>query len=61
MMDLDNRPLDGTYDVDGDMVTARLEGDIVQFDLARKTSPQLPGRHPWELATPSFTGCDVGE
>jgi hypothetical protein len=59
MMDLDNRPLDGTYDLDGDMVTAMVEGDIFQFDLARRTSAQLPGRHPWELATPSFTGCDA--
>lgn len=59
MMDLDNRPLQGTYDLQGDMAIATVEGDVFEFDLARRTSAQLPGRHPWEVASPSFTGCDA--
>ena len=59
MMDLDNRPVEGTYVVEGDMAKATVEGTLIQFDLARLSSPQLPGRHDWELANPSFTGCDV--
>jgi hypothetical protein len=59
MMDLDNRPMDGVYELEGNIATAHLQGDTIVFDLDRKTSTQLPGRHSWELATPSFTGCDV--
>lgn len=59
MMDLENRPLEGSYELDGDVATAMIEGDMIQFDLEKRTSPQLPGRHPWELAMPTFTGCDV--
>ena len=59
LMDLDNRPLQGTYVIDGDMAMATVEGQVIQFDLARLTSSQLPGRHDWELAHPSFTGCDA--
>jgi hypothetical protein len=58
MIDLENRPIDGTYELDGDVATARVEGTIFEFNLAERASPQLPGRQ-WELASPSFTGCDV--
>jgi hypothetical protein len=58
MVDLDNRPLDGTYDLDGDIAVAMVAGDMIEFDLVKRSSPQMPGRQ-WELATPSFTGCDV--
>jgi len=61
MMDLDNRPQDGSYDLDGNIVTAKIAGEMIVFDLAKRTSSQLPGRHSWELAMPSFTGCDVVE
>ena len=61
MMDLDNRPLDGSYVIEDNVVTAKISGDMIVFDLERRTSPQLPGRHAWELAHPSFTGCDVVE
>ncbi len=59
MVDLENRPLDGTYDLDGDIAVAMVEGDMIKFDLVRLSSAQMPGRNVWELATPSFTGCDV--
>jgi len=59
MMDLDNRPLDGHYDIDGSIVTAKIAGDMIVFDIDTRTSSQLPGRHVWELAMPSFYGCDV--
>jgi len=59
MIDLENRPLDGTYELDGNLVSAHVEGDLIVFDLEKQSSAQMPGRHPWELATPSFYGCDV--
>jgi hypothetical protein len=59
MIDLDDRPLDGTYELDGNIATAKVEGEMIVFDIEHLTSPQLPGRHAWELAMPSFTGCDV--
>ena len=59
MIDLENRPLDGTYDLDGDIAVATVGGGMIEFDLVRKSSAQMPGRNSWELATPSFTGCDV--
>jgi hypothetical protein len=59
MVDLDNRPLDGTYDLNGDIAVAMVGGGMIEFDLVRKTSAQMPGRNAWELATPSFIGCDV--
>lgn len=60
MMDLDNRPLDGSFSVEDNIVTAKIAGDMIVFDLDKRASAQLPGRHAWELANPSFTGCDVG-
>lgn len=59
MIDLENRPLDGVYELDGDIATATVEGDMIEFNIVKRSSPQLPGRHTWELATPSFTGCDA--
>lgn len=61
MIDLDNRPQDGSYELDGDIATAKIGGERIVFDLDKRTSQQLPGRHPWEIVTPSFTGCDVVE
>jgi hypothetical protein len=58
MMDLENRPVDGTYAMDGSLARARVEGDLIVFDTDKRTSAQLPGRS-WELASPSFYGCDV--
>lgn len=58
-IDLDNRPKDGSYELDGSMATVRVAGEQILFDLDKRSSPQLPGRHPWEVATPSFTGCDT--
>ena len=59
MIDLDNRPQDGSYEVEGHMATLRVGGDMIVFDMDKRASSQLPGRHQWELASPSFTGCDV--
>ncbi len=60
MIDLDNRPQDGTYNLEGDVAVAMVGGGMIEFHLVQRTSTQLPGRHVWELAMPSFTGCDVG-
>ena len=59
MIDLDNRPQDGRYELDGSIATVRVGGDLIVFDIDKRASTQLPGRHEWELAMPSFTGCDV--
>ncbi len=59
MIDLDNRPEDGSYELDGHIATAQIAGSMIVFDLDSRSSAQLPGRHPWELAMPSFYGCDV--
>src|SRR5512139_3243719 len=62
LVDLDNRPQDGIYELEGDsIVNAHVAGDLIVFDMDRRFSAQLPGRHSWELANPSFTGCDVTE
>jgi hypothetical protein len=59
LMDLDNRPQDGRYQLEGSIAMATIAGAEIIFDVDRKTSQQLPGRHPWEVVTPSFYGCDV--
>ena len=59
LIDLENRPKEGHYQLDGSLATARIDGEMIVFDLDKRTSQQLPGRHPWEIATPSFTGCEV--
>jgi hypothetical protein len=59
LLDLENRPTTGHYDVDGTIVTAQVDGETIVFDLNTRSSSQMPGRHSWELAKPSFYGCDV--
>ncbi|MDQ3367541.1 MAG: hypothetical protein M3680_19135 [Myxococcota bacterium] len=59
LIDLDNRPQDGRYELEDNIATAIVGGGQIVFDLDRKTSTQLPGRHPWEDVTPSFYGCDT--
>ncbi len=59
MIDLDNRPQDGSYDIEGSIVTAKVAGETIVFDTETRASSQMPGRHAWELAHPSFTGCNV--
>lgn len=59
LIDLDNRPQDGRYEIEDNVAVAEIGGTMIEFDLATRSSAQLPGRHSWELVTPSFTGCDV--
>ena len=57
-MDLVNRPEDGAYEVkDGSIAVARFLDRNVEFDLEARRSAQLPGRHPWERATPLVYDC----
>ena len=58
-LDIDNRPVEGSYQLEGHVASMRIEGDVITFDTQTLTSSQMPGRHRWELATPSFYGCDV--
>jgi len=59
LMDLDNRPQDGRYELHDAIAMLQVAGSTIEFDVEKLTSPQLPGRHAWELVTPSFYGCDV--
>lgn len=59
LMDLDNRPQDGRYELHANLAMMEIAGATIEFDVEQLASPQLPGRHAWELVTPSFYGCDV--
>src|SRR5687767_7749594 len=59
MMDLDKHPQDGRYEIEGSMIAATIGGEQIFFDVDKRASAQLPGRHAWEIAMPSFYGCDV--
>ena len=58
MVDLENRPLSGTFERDGAVVTAHVEGSLIIFNEETRTSSQMPGKHGWEVAMPSFYGCE---
>lgn len=59
LIDLENRPQDGRYELHATLAMMEVGGATIEFDVEKLTSPQLPGRHAWELVTPSFYGCDV--
>lgn len=52
------QPAEGRYHIDdGELAVIELPRVTVQFDLATASSPQLPGRHAWELALPLQYDC----
>jgi len=57
-IDLVNRPQQGSYNVDGAIALAEFIDMEVVFDLQTRSSPQLPGRHPWQVVTPLLYDCD---
>lgn len=56
-VDLAMRPEKGTYLLDGSIARAELIDMSFDFDLDAKSSPDLPGRHPWELVQPLVYDC----
>lgn len=56
-LDLVNRPSVGEYLLDGSTAIAELIDMQLRFDVEDRFSPQLPGRHPWELVEPLVYDC----
>lgn len=56
-MDLVNRPVDGSYAIDGDAAVASFTDMTVIWELEGHFSKQLPGRHPWVLVEPLVYDC----
>ncbi len=47
-IDLESRPLRGSYTMVDEIAQAKMVETQFEFNLDTRTSPQLPGRHPWE-------------
>ncbi len=57
-LDLANRPQDGTYTLHDDSIAvARFIDMDLEFDVERRVSPDLPGRHRWEIVDPIQYDC----
>jgi hypothetical protein len=50
---------EGSYEVIGDHAIGRLPAVTVYFDLEKQVSPDLPGRHPWQLVEPLTVDCST--
>ena len=48
---------EGKYRVRDERAIAQLPTVTVVFDLEKQVSPELPGRHPWELVEPLVIDC----
>ena len=48
---------EGPYSVRDAVAVAKLQTTTVYFDLEKRLSPQLPGRHRWELVEPLVIDC----
>ena len=56
-LDLASRPMKGTYLLDGTIARTETIDMSFDFDLATLSSPDLPGRHRWELVEPLSYDC----
>jgi hypothetical protein len=56
-VDVASRPLHGSYVLDGEIAHADLVEMRVDFNLETLSSPQLPGRHAWELREALVQDC----
>ena len=56
-LDLESRPLRGTYQLDGDVARAEMTAMRFDFDLETLSAAQLPGRRRWEQVTPLTYDC----
>lgn len=48
---------EGKYEVVENEAIAQLPRVTLHFDLDKRTSSELPGKHPWELVTPVYFDC----
>jgi hypothetical protein len=48
---------EGSYRVIDNQVVGRLPTVTFEFDLDKQMSPDLPGRHGWELVEPAVVDC----
>jgi hypothetical protein len=56
-LDLAMRPIKGTYLLRGTIARTDTIDMSFDFDLETQSSPDLPGRHPWELVEPLQYDC----
>lgn len=56
-LDLEMRPMKGRYLLEGSIARTELVHMSFEFDLDHLGSPDLPGRHPWELVEPLQYDC----
>jgi hypothetical protein len=56
-LDLYMRPAKGTYVLSGSIARAETIDMSFDFDLDTASSPDLPGRHAWELVEPLLFDC----
>ena len=58
-LDLERRPMSGEYRLhDGSVAVAQFLDMSLEFDLEARTSPDLPGRHPWLQVTSLTYDCE---
>jgi hypothetical protein len=48
---------EGSYQLQDSVAVAKLPSVTVFFDLDKASSPQLPGKHKWELVEPLSVDC----
>jgi hypothetical protein len=56
-LDLSMRPIKGTYLLVGSIARTDTIDMSFDFDLETQSSPDLPGRHRWELVEPLLYDC----
>ena len=56
-LDLAMRPMKGTYLLQGSIARTETIDMSFDFDLESSSSPDLPGRHPWQLVEPLVYDC----
>lgn len=59
-LDLAMRPMRGTYSLQGSIARTDTIDMSFDFDLDSQSSPDLPGRHRWELVDALIYDCKPG-
>jgi hypothetical protein len=52
---------EGSYEVIGKQAIAQLPTVTLYFDLEKQMSPDLPGRHGWEIVDPLVVDCATNQ
>ncbi len=58
-IDLSMRPMRGTYQLSGSIARTETIDMSFDFDLETQSSPDLPGRNPWQLADTLTYDCGL--